>query len=39
MNPEIALRRYKTHDPGSTALIGSPEPSEKDPSEMQHSLV
>jgi DNA repair photolyase len=39
MNPEIALTRYKIHDPGSTALIGSPEPSEKDPSAMQHSLV
>jgi hypothetical protein len=39
MNPEIALRRYKAHDPGSTALIGSPEPSEKDTSLMQHSLV
>jgi DNA repair photolyase len=28
MNPQIALRRYNTHDPGSTALIGSPEPPE-----------
>jgi hypothetical protein len=38
MNPEIALRRYKTHDPGSTALIGSPEPSENNLSEMQRPL-
>ncbi len=26
MNPKIALTRYNTHDPYSTALIGSPEP-------------
>ena len=29
MNPEIALKQYKSHDPGSPALIGNPEPSEK----------
>jgi hypothetical protein len=39
MNPEIVLTRYKTHDPDSTALIGSPEPSEKDPSGMQRPLI
>jgi DNA repair photolyase len=38
MNPEIALRRYKAHDPGSTALIGRPDPSEKDLEPVQHSL-
>jgi hypothetical protein len=32
MNSEIALKRYKSHDPGSTALIGSPEPSENNTS-------
>ena len=31
MNPEIALTRYKIHDPESTALIGSPEPSKENP--------
>jgi hypothetical protein len=39
MNPEIALTRYKTHDPGSTALIGSPEPSKKDPSAIERPLI
>jgi DNA repair photolyase len=39
MNPKIALTRYKTHDPRSTALIGSPEPPEKDPSEIERSLI
>ena len=39
MNPEIALRRYKTHDPGSTALIGSPEPSKEAPTPMQPPLT
>lgn len=31
VNPEIAMRRYKTHDPGSVTLITSPEPSKKGP--------
>jgi DNA repair photolyase len=39
MNPEIALKRYKIHDPGSTTLIGSPEPSEEDPVAMQGPLM
>ena len=26
MNPKIALKQYKSHDPSSTALIGNPEP-------------
>lgn len=39
MNTEIAMRRYKTHDPDSTALIGSPKPSENNPSKMQRPLV
>jgi DNA repair photolyase len=39
MNPEIAMRRYKTHEPNSTALIGNSEPPEKDPSAMQHTLI
>jgi hypothetical protein len=39
MNPKIALGRYKAHDPGSAALIGSPEPSEKDPRTMQRPLI
>jgi hypothetical protein len=39
MNPKIALARYKAHDPGSTALTGSPEPSEKDPRTMQRPLI
>jgi hypothetical protein len=39
MNPEIALRRYRTHDPGSTALIGSPEPPEKDQGAMQRPAI
>ena len=39
MNPEIALRRYKTYDPVSTALIGSPEPSEKNPSAIERPLI
>ena len=39
MNPEIALRRYKIHDPRSTALIGSPEPSQEDQIAMQPPLM
>jgi len=39
MNPEIALKQYKSHNPGSTALIGSPEPLENNPSTMQRPLV
>jgi len=39
MNAEIALRRYKIHDPGSAALIGSPEASEEDPTAMEHPLI
>jgi DNA repair photolyase len=39
MNQEIALRRYKSHDPGSTALIGSPEPPDKDPREIDRPLI
>jgi hypothetical protein len=39
MNPKIALKQYKSHDPSSPALIGSPEPSENNPSAMQHPLV
>jgi DNA repair photolyase len=39
ISPEIALTRYKTHDPGSTALIGSPEPSENNTSPIQHPLI
>jgi hypothetical protein len=39
MNPEIALKQYKSHDPGSPALIGSPEPLENNPSAMQPPLV
>jgi hypothetical protein len=38
MNPEIALRRYKTHDPGSTALMGNPNFSENNPIAMQRPL-
>jgi DNA repair photolyase len=39
MNPEIALKQYKSHDPGFTALIGNPEPSENNPITMQSPLV
>lgn len=39
MNPEIALKQYKSHNPGSPALIGSPEPLENNPSAMQRPLV
>jgi hypothetical protein len=39
MSPEIALRRYKIHDPGSTALIGSFKPSEENPITMQRPLM
>lgn len=39
MNPAIALKQYKLHDPGSTALIGSPASSENNPSVMQRPLA
>jgi DNA repair photolyase len=39
MNQKIALKQYKSHDPCSAALIGSPEPSENNPSTMQRPLV
>jgi len=39
INPEIALRRYKSHDPNSTAIIGNPEASENDLRQMQYALV
>jgi DNA repair photolyase len=39
VNPEIAVTRNKIHDPCSTALIGSPEPSEKDPKEIRRHLI
>jgi DNA repair photolyase len=39
MNPKIAVTRYKSHNPESTALIGSPEPSEKDPKQIERPLI
>jgi len=39
MNPEIAMTRYKTHDPNSAALSVSPDPSEKDPSAKERPLI
>jgi len=39
MNPEIALKQYKIHDPGSTALTGSPEPPENNTNEIERHLI
>jgi DNA repair photolyase len=39
MNPKIALKQYKSHDPGSPALIGSPEPLENNPSAIYRPLT
>jgi DNA repair photolyase len=39
MNPERALSRYKAHHPSSTALIGSPELTEKDPKQIERPLI
>jgi len=39
MNQEIALNHYNAHNPESTALIGSPEPSKKGTSPIERPLI